>query len=492
MYKTVFKAGRRALLVFGFLAIAAACVPYFTGTTAATVEDVGGVLTLRWSTAVDDDTGGFVDYYNIDINGTVATVNGPAIACELSGLTSGSSYTIDITAYDNVGDWSGIIGGTVANLGTVSTTHVAATAGTGGATPTCTPLTDTDGDRLPDLFETNTGTYVDEGDTGTDPLQSDTDGDSISDGDEVLGTVDGLYLPAFGVSPLRQDILLEFDWFDDNAEPAVCGAHSHQPTAAIAAQYSAAFATAPVLNPDGSSGIHVVSDYGQDAGFGPHSGGNLVPDADGVIAGGVSSGDYQSIKAANFATKRNGYFHYTLLPHRYGTNSTSSGQAEVNGDDMIVSLYCYGSTGNVAKTVMHELGHNIGLRHGGDEDRNRKPNYNSIMSYRYQFPGVDTNCDVDGDGLLDYSHGTYASLDENNLDETVGVCGGVGIDWNVDGDTVDIGLSAEINEDASLNVLTDHDDWGNLFLAGILDADGANPIGRSTVEIVTEQPVPVD
>jgi predicted Zn-dependent protease len=36
-----------------------------------------------------------------------------------------------------------------------------------------------------------------------------------------------------------------------------------------------------------------------------------------------------------------------------------------------------------AGTLMHEFGHNLGLRHGGNENTNRKPNYISIMSYNY-------------------------------------------------------------------------------------------------------------
>ena len=60
-----------------------------------------------------------------------------------------------------------------------------------------------------------------------------------------------------------------------------------------------------------------------------------------------------------FAANRNGYFHYVLLPHRYNTNSNSSGQAEVQGDDLIVSLYCANSNTNVANTIMHEVGHNL-------------------------------------------------------------------------------------------------------------------------------------
>jgi len=46
-------------------------------------------------------------------------------------------------------------------------------------------LVDSDDDNIPDAFETNTGTYVSPYDTGTDPANPDTDGDGLTDGDEV-------------------------------------------------------------------------------------------------------------------------------------------------------------------------------------------------------------------------------------------------------------------------------------------------------------------
>lgn len=348
---------------------------------------------------------------------------------------------------------------------------------------------DADGDGLPDCVESNTGIFVDDLDTGTDPANPDTDADGIDDGDEVHGTAGGLDLPGLGVSPLRRDILVEYDWFDDSLE---CGAHSHQPSSAALNMVTAMFAAAPVLNPDGSTGIHFIHDAGQG---GLLTGGSLIADADGVLSGGVGGFEYSQHKEQSFAANRRGYFHYVILPHRYNTDSNSSGQAEIGGDDMIVSLYCAGSDSNVAHTIAHELGHNLFLLHGGNTSCNYKPNYNSVMNYRYQFPGIDTNCTPPGNGVLDYSIGSRLSLDENHLDENVGICGAPPWDWNGNA-VIESDVSFDINADddfqilcgGTLTVLTDYDDWAHVNLAG-LSAAGAAP--RSLLPIVDcDNPAP--
>jgi len=53
-----------------------------------------------------------------------------------------------------------------------------------------TYVADADGDGLEDSVETNTGVFVDETDTGTDPNDPDTDDDGIDDGAEVAGGSD--------------------------------------------------------------------------------------------------------------------------------------------------------------------------------------------------------------------------------------------------------------------------------------------------------------
>ena len=361
----------------------------------------------------------------------------------------------------------------------------------------CADTGDNDNDRLLNCHETNTGVYVNNQDTGTDPNVADTDGDSISDGDEVLGTLAGLDLPALGVNPLKKNMLLEYDWFDDNLDSGTCAAHSHQPTAAAIARFTASFANSPVTNPDGSTGITVINDYGQG---GVYTGGNLINDADGVLTGGVNHSEFQAHKSANLSSNRNGYFHYVILPHRYNTNSGSSGQAELPGDDLIVSLQCYSGTNNTANTIMHELGHNLNIRHGGHNNCNYKPNYNSVMNYRYQFPGVDTDCNVSPNGALDFSRDNNRDLNENSLNETLGVCNSAvsSFDWNGNS-SIETNVSVDINSSdsfqvsqcgATLSTLRDHDDWTNMLFTGLSDADGAN---LTPVEIINcVNPVPTN
>ncbi len=87
-----------------------------------------------------------------------------------------------------------------------------------------------------------------------------------------------------------------------------------------------------------------------------------------------------------------------------------TGQAEISGNDFIVSLGHFvndlggrpGATFITAGTFMHELGHNLGLHHGGgtsapgtpclgpdcEDAPNFKPNYLSVMNYLYQTSGI--------------------------------------------------------------------------------------------------------
>ena len=162
-------------------------------------------------------------------------------------------------------------------------------------------------------------------------------------------------------------------------------------------------------------------------------------------------------------------FRYALMAHNLLGLGTTSGCAEILGNDFIVSLgswatKTFGSgktatshgVGNLDQqsgTIAHEFGHTLGLRHGGGDNMNCKPNYPSVMNYNHQFFNPTTR-------LLDYARAQLFFLDKTNLVEADGVgpsftgniafgpvaplqkakvaqAGGP-IDWNVDTDTTDV------------------------------------------------------
>lgn len=424
-------------------------------------------LTISAATLLANDTD--IDSTSLSVVGVGSPVNGAVtlVGTQIT-FTPGTDFVGTASFQYTVSD------GALSDTAQVTITVVACILGT-----------DSDGDRLDNCFETGTGTYVSSTDTGTNPQVADTDGDGLRDGDEVLGTVDGLDLPGLGANPVHKDIFLEYDWFDDGLD---CILHSHRPLASELDHFSAAYAAAPIANPDGVTGIALHHDYGQGGLF---TGGNLVADTDGVLANGVGSREYSTIKGANFAANRRGYFHYVLLPHSYNTNSTSSGQAELLGNDMIISMGCDPNY-KMAYAVMHELGHNLGLKHGGDTDCNLKPNYNSVMNYLFTFSGIDTDCDGHGDDLLDYSHGTNINLVETALNEAAGVCGSIAINWNKT-NGIESSVSANVNlwdsvsyaaESSEcgglLTTLRDYNDWSHITLVPVTSQSGpARPDART-------------
>lgn len=332
-------------------------------------------------------------------------------------------------------------------------------------------IPDADGDALPDDWETN---------------GLDVDGD---------GDID-LDLPALGADPQRKDIFLEIDWMfeEETCVWLICwGGEDFSPRQVAIDQMVAAFANAPVPNPDGTTGITLHVDAGA------LGGGNAVPHSDDL---GASVGnqydwsDFQAIKDDNFDDDRRDVFHYAIYADQYGGGTSSGISRGIKAADFIVSQGAFnGGSGftlvQERGTLMHEFGHNLNLLHGGDENENGKPNYLSIMSYQFQLAGVPGGAN----NGLDYSRDALNSLDENALDETVGldpdgVLAGFGtswtcpdgsdddvanaagaIDWNCDGDATDAGVTVDLNNNpdysnSGLTVLAGFDDWDNLRFDG--------------------------
>src|SRR5262249_13852306 len=77
------------------------------------------------------------------------------------------------------------------------------------------------------------------------------------------------------------------------------------------------------------------------------------------------------------------------------------GTSEIGGNDAIVATQPFVDSGSVPDTTslptewwaglgMHELGHNLGLLHGGSDCFNNKPNYVGVMNYRFYVGGIQT------------------------------------------------------------------------------------------------------
>ncbi|MCH7879845.1 MAG: PKD domain-containing protein, partial [candidate division Zixibacteria bacterium] len=208
----------------------------------------------------------------------------------------------------------------------------------------------------------------------------------------------------------------------------------------------------------------------------------------GVFANNGPNG-YLNLKNQHFDHLGEPGWHYCIMGHQYesspGVVTTSSGLAEILGDDFIVTLGAFaggiGSPFDRAGTFAHELGHNLGLTHAGNQSEGivtqYKPNYPSLMTYRYQLDGVRKQfiCQNLSDSCLpfrnlDYSHGTMPFLNEFALDEIAGL--GLGpVDWNCNGviDTLPVVVDlakypcgAGGGGGNSIEVDFDYDDWSNI------------------------------
>jgi hypothetical protein len=326
---------------------------------------------------------------------------------------------------------------------------------------------------------------------------------------------------------MRKDIFVEIDYMV--AEPGclpfvnVCfSGHSHMPKPRAMEKIIYSFFLAPVSNPDGSTGINLHVDYGPQGIMNPETleswgsrsqSNSLRHDSElgsKNLLGQYRWSEFKGIKRDNFSEARAPFFHYAVFAHDLGDLGSTSGLSRgIGASDFIVSLGSWdsavGTVNDQAGTFMHELGHNLGLRHSGRVDlldTNFKPNFLSVMNYAFQTRGLR----VGGkDGFFDYSRFELPTLDEDSLDETVGLNVGTSlsdygtrywcamndervvnsveaIDWNCDGDENDSGIQENINEgpdwrhDTRFGNLRSYNDWANLvFTGGAIGQPGADP-----------------
>ncbi len=294
--------------------------------------------------------------------------------------------------------------------------------------------------------------------------------------------------------PLRKDIYVEVDWMP-GAEPF--------PLEPVVQ----AFARAPVENPDGTTGItlHIerseeVTKLGrrrvgeqyefddEELGVAKFGVRNFGADATSCGAGffGTSEDRASENCEARISAKKLVYRYALFAFKRAGT--TSSGRGELPGNDFIVSTKSWRSNHQKIEnaTFMHELGHTLGLYHGGKNSHNCKPNYLSVMNYFYQTPALYAG------RPLDYSRSKLVTVDETALIEFDGIAGppeweevafhgpdgdivvtdtaaSEPIDWNQNGDfdvdfvEVHVSDGDECSQHGVARKLESHDDWSSLI-----------------------------
>jgi len=377
-------------------------------------------------------------------------------------------------------------------------------------------LDDTDGDGLPDIWEENGFDY---------------DGDDTPDVD----------LPGMGALKDHKDIFVYIDWLGEGFL-----GHDHKPDQKSIDAVVDAFAAAPVdcdemgQNCKGIN-LHVV--YG-----------NEIDETDenrelGSVSGpdpacDYTWGEFAILKEDNFPPKMWPIFHYAIFGHELPIipciDGRPGGVSRNDDDESGTALFYQGSsdfviglgawelffglelntasTTSTAGTFMHELGHNLGLGHGGvvldvngnaigSEHTLYKPNHLSVMNYSFSHRGLKLK--DDSKGYMDYSRFSTTDLpdlDETNLSEADGINAGdkvkdyatmyfcqdavdpeegvwvqglqQSIDWNCDGETTN-DVSTNINKDESdseeniLSTLTTVNEWKHLnYKGGAIGAFG--------------------
>ena len=365
---------------------------------------------------------------------------------------------------------------------------------------------------------------------GNDFSKLDSDGDGLPDDWEKFGLDIGnnssidVDLPKMGATPDHRDLFIEVDWMERPCIKlnliflTVCWfGRSFAPTEGALDDVRAAFEVAPLANPDGTSGVWIHIDSGEQSKMYPATGACTVAGGPtlckswkfGAIkwsaAGPNTSkataishvpvlfnGQYDqtvidAILTANLSASRRSVFKYALYADRYdmGKGTGSSGVAARPGNWLILTSGDEGwgwggfSRRQEAGTFMHELGHSVNLGHGGIDGVPYKPNYESIMNYAWQLR------DSVGPAGIDYARVAGSPLDETKLSETVEFrtpsskvkwfCPGARtiksssdgqIDWNCSGSKEGATVRVDINRDGDYSALNSPADWKDVVFDG--------------------------
>jgi hypothetical protein len=335
----------------------------------------------------------------------------------------------------------------------------------------------------------------------------DSDGDGILDMWETAGNgidwnCDGkidLDLYRMGARKDHKDIFVEVDYMT-----------GRKPDAKSLDEVRTAFRNVPnkyLNNPDGTNGINLVVTFE-----------DMKSPIDNVTWADPPWTEFLAAKATHFGTDKDRedpnwpnireakwlVYRYCIFANIFGTGDAGGTRATIDGDptnDFLVAL------GDLipdpkgvmfeSSTFMHELGHSLGLQHGGGDTSNYKPNYYSIMNYLYLWDLQDPPLGFfvpKHTWKLNYSPAPLATLNENSLDESIGLdpppgaydvvefpysqngkiaigvlSSGTAVDWDGNGDStgmalgpVDVNVFPSVRGASPGETLTSWADWPNL------------------------------
>ncbi|MBV1947587.1 OmpL47-type beta-barrel domain-containing protein [Streptomyces sp. BV129] len=479
--------GRNTAL--GVLALAVALLTLAAAGASAAAQRAGTLLTVRFINNSDRDLTLGPNSYNGCPAALPERINAGATATwnlDACGDPRGNFGTVSFNIYrepnrTQIG-WDAPVVGDATYTQTAPAGYVISRSGGQGVNPTVDFTFDcnsTTCDGIPDSWKRN-GIYI-----------------NPADGSAHTAPAPGLQfvnLPAMGATVNKPDVFVQLDWMaNDN--------HSHALAPAAIKQVVDAFANSPYSRHSPTTGINLhvdagpnsIMNFATNATWGTLS--KARPLTEQTNLGTAVNGMYQwnafnTIKndTGGFtSTGRAPIFHYAISAHNLQAGTPSSGIAPTPGSDLIVSLGSFtGQVGTVAEqagTFMHELGHNLNLEHGGDQNVNNKPQYFSVMNYLYQF-GLTTGTST---GNTDLSR-QNTSLNENSLNERsypassgnydirhwcpgsnggsfVDVAASQGqVDWNCNGLIEETPVTFDVNNDGQRTTLTGFDDWANLLL----------------------------
>jgi len=324
----------------------------------------------------------------------------------------------------------------------------------------------------------------------------DSDGDGLIDEWEINGIdtngddVPDLMINEMGADPNVPDIFVEVDWMVRPTQEILFWEISSGRT--MKASDNAFYMVWQAFERYGIR-LHIDAgpssvDYVTGKTWGDLSGGNEIE-----YVSSFDTSNWANTIDTHFTPGREVAFKHCIFLDQYD-HSGSSGLADgIPGQHFLVANQDWVYDGGdiaVAGTFMHELGHTLGLQHGGNEDLpNYKPNYLSVMNYSFQITGIPSLTQL---WVLDYSRATLPDLDENNLNESdgvdpMGVTDGTGlgtnwynkgslesimsvsgksIDFNADG-KLESGLRLDLNDDGKKTVLKGSSpDWDHIIYSG--------------------------